>query len=159
MIQPSEQPDSIAIRLATPADHQDWLALWRGYQGFYKVDIDDATTAMTWQRLLNDAEPMWCAVAESGGRPVGLVHYLTHRSTWTAGDYCYLQDLYVDPDRRARGIGRMLIDHVYARAATMGCSRVWWLTHESNLDAMKLYDQVADRSGFVQYRKLLPARG
>lgn len=144
----------VTIRLATPADHQAWLGLWRGYQVFYKVDIDAATTAMTWQRLLDDSEPMWCAVAESDGKLVGIVHYLTHRSTWTIGNYCYLQDLFVDPARRAKGIGRALIGHVYERAAAMGCSRVWWLTHETNTDAMKLYDQVADRSGFVQYRKL-----
>lgn len=157
MAQPAEQEQSALIRQATPADHGAWLALWRGYQGFYKVAIDDATTAVTWQRLLDDAEPMWCAVAEVGGRPVGIVHYLSHRSTWTSGNYCYLQDLFVDPGRRARGIGRALIQHVYARSAEMGCSRVWWLTHESNTDAMKLYDQVADRSGFVQFRKLLPS--
>ena len=55
------------IRLATPADHLAWLDLWRGYQAFYKVDIDAATTAMTWQRILDDGEPMWCAVAEDDG--------------------------------------------------------------------------------------------
>ncbi len=150
---PGEQ--SVPVRLATPVDHRDWLVLWHGYQAFYKVSIDDATTAMTWQRFLNDAEPMWCAVAELDGKPVGIVHYLAHRSTWTSGNYCYLQDLFVDPQLRAKGIGRALIGHVYDRAAEMGCSRVWWLTHETNSDAMKLYDQVADRSGFVQYRKML----
>lgn len=154
MMQPADNEQSVAIRQATPADHQDWLVLWRGYQAFYKVAIDDATTAMTWQRLLNDAEPMWCAVAELRGKPVGIVHFLTHRSTWTSGNYCYLQDLFVDPRLRAKGIGRALIQHVDARSREMGCSRVWWLTHETNTDAMKLYDQVADRSGFVQYRKL-----
>ncbi len=138
-----------------PADHQAWLVLWRGYQDFYKVAIDEATTATTWQRLQDDNEPMWCAVAEVEGRPVGIVHYLAHRSTWTTGDYCYLQDLFVDPALRAQGIGRALIRHVYDRAASMGLSRVWWLTHETNTDAMKLYDRIADRSGFVQYRKLL----
>ena len=97
------------IRQATPADHQAWLALWRGYQTFYKVVHRRATTAMTWQRLLDDAEPMWCAVAEVGDKPVGIVHYLSHRSTWTSGNYCYLQDLFVDPGLRAKGIGRALI--------------------------------------------------
>ena len=149
-----EHDSSLTIRLATPADHLAWLELWRGYQAFYRVDIDPATTAMTWQRLLDEGEPMWCAVAEIEGKLAGIVHYLTHRSTWTTGDYCYLQDLFVDPGLRAQGIGRTLIHHVYERAAAMDCSRVWWLTHETNTDAMKLYDRVADRSGFVQYRKL-----
>ena len=143
------------IRQATPADYLDWLTLWRGYQSFYKTDIDEATTAATWQRLQDDAEPMWCGVAEVAGKPVGIVHFLTHRSTWTVGNYCYLQDLFVEPTVRAQGIGRALIGYVYARAADLDCSRVWWLTHETNTQAMQLYDQVADRSGFVQYRRLL----
>jgi GNAT superfamily N-acetyltransferase len=150
--QPREQA---VIRLATPADYQAWRALWLGYQAFYKVVIDEPTTAMTWQRLMNDAEPMWGAVAEIDDQPVGIVNYLSHRSTWTTGNYCYLQDLFVDQSRRGKGIGRALIGHVYERAAEMGCSRVWWLTHESNTEAMQLYDKVADRSGFVQYRRIL----
>jgi len=154
--QPREQA---VIRLATPADYQAWRELWLGYQAFYKVEIDEPTTAMTWQRLMNDAESMWCAVAEVGNKPVGIVNYLSHRSTWTSGNYCYLQDLFVDQSVRGQGIGRALIEHVYERALEMGCSRVWWLTHESNTDAMQLYDKVADRSGFVQYRKILkPSR-
>jgi GNAT superfamily N-acetyltransferase len=94
-------------------------------------------------------------VAEEDDRLVGLVHYIQHRSCWTVGDYVYLQDLFVDPDLRGTGLGRALIEHVYARAAEAGASRVWWLTHESNAQAMLLYDRIADKSGFVQYRKLL----
>ena len=88
------------------------------------------------------------------GRALGLVHTVRHRSCWTIGDYCYLQDLFVAPDARGLGLGRALIEHVYREAAASGCSRVHWLTHETNQDAMLLYDRIGDRSGFVQYRKL-----
>ena len=98
---------------------------------------------------------MHCAVAEEGDRLVGMVHYIQHRSCWTVGDYVYLQDLFVEPDLRGTGIGRALIEHVYARAAEAGASRVWWLTHESNAQAMLLYDRIADKPGFVQYRRNL----
>lgn len=145
----------MTIRMAQATDFEQWLPLWQGYQRFYKTEIPAATTATTWARLLDPAEPMHCAVAEEGGRLIGLVHYIQHRSCWTVGDYMYLQDLYVDPDVRGKGIGRDLIEHVYARAAASGVSRVWWLTHESNAPAMLLYDRIADKSGFVQYRKLL----
>ena len=98
---------------------------------------------------------MHAALAEVGGAAVGIVHFIEHRSCWTTGNYMYLQDLFVAPEARGAGVGRALIEHVYADAAARGCSRVWWLTHESNTQAMVLYDQVADRSGFVQYRKML----
>ena len=89
------------------------------------------------------------------GQLIGMVHYIQHRSCWTTGDYIYLQDLFVKPDIRGKGVGRALIQHVYTAAADAGASRVWWLTHESNSDAMQLYDRIADKSGFIQYRKLM----
>jgi GNAT superfamily N-acetyltransferase len=143
------------IRIAREADFAQWLPLWRGYQAFYKTDIPEVTTATTWSRFLDPSEPMHCAVAEQGDRLIGLVHYIQHRSCWTVGDYVYLQDLFVDPDARGTGVGRALIEHVYASGAMVHAARVWWLTHESNTQAMALYDRMADRSGFVQYRKLL----
>ena len=141
----------VSIRLATPADHLAWLDLWRGYQSFYKVDIDAATTAVTWQRLLDDAEPMWCAVAQVDGKPVGLVHYLFHRSCWAEADNCYLQDLFSDAAARGKGVGTALIAAVKDAAAKRGVTNVYWMTHETNATARKLYDKVARRTGFIEY--------
>lgn len=143
------------IRPVTASDFSGWLALWEGYQRFYRVAIAAEVTRRTWERLLDRGEPMECAVAEVDGQLVGLVHHIFHRSTWTTGDYCYLQDLFVQQDRRGAGHGRRLIEHVYAAAQAHGASRVYWLTHETNTDAMKLYDKVAERSGFVQYRRAI----
>ena len=143
------------IRIATEADFSQWLLLWKGYQVFYKADIDESTTETTWSRFHNVAEPMHCAVAEVEGHLIGMVHYIQHRSCWTTGDYIYLQDLFVKSDFRAKGVGRALIQHVYAAAADAGASRVYWLTHNSNSDAMLLYDRIADKTGFIQYRKLI----
>ena len=148
---------AVTVRPLRADDHDAWLPLWRGYQAFYRVTIPDATSRVTWQRLLDPAEPMDGAVAVIDGRCVGLVHFIRHRSCWTEGDYCYLQDLFVDAGARGRGIGRLLIEHVYAAAAAAGCSRVYWLTHETNREAMLLYDRIAERSGFVQYRRTLAA--
>lgn len=143
------------IRAATEADFKRWLPLWKGYQLFYKADLSEDTTSVTWARFLDAAEPMHCAVAEVDEKLIGLVHYIAHRSCWTIGDYVYLQDLFVDTSARGRGVGRALIEFVYAEAKASGASRVWWLTHETNTDAMLLYDRIAAKSGFVQYRKLL----
>ena len=143
---------NIQISALSGDQHDAWLPLWRGYQAFYKVDIPADVSAVTWSRLLDPAEPMGAALAWDGPRAVGLVHHIRHRSCWTVGDYIYLQDLFVSPEARGLKIGRKLIEYVYERARAQGCARVHWLTHESNTDAMLLYDRIATRSGFVQYR-------
>lgn len=145
----------ITLRPLTREDHDAWMPLWRGYQEFYKVSIAADVSATTFARLLDPQEPMNCTLAWQGSRAVGLVHYIQHRSTWTIGNYCYLQDLFTASDIRGAGIGRKLIEHVYDFAKKAGCARVYWLTHETNDVAMKLYDQVADKPGFVQYRRVL----
>lgn len=147
--------ESNVIRQVQEGDHEAWLPLWRGYQAFYKVDIPAETSRLTWARLLDPAEPMFAALALRGGQAVGLVQWLFHRSTWTAGPYCYLQDLFVAPQTRSAGIGRQLIDYVADQARAAQAGRLYWLTHETNEAAMQLYDKVAQRSGFLQYRKAL----
>ncbi len=147
---PLNQPVNIVA--LEPRHYDDWLRVWKGYQAFYKVDIPKTTTDLTWQRLLDPEEPMMGALAQRQGRVIGMVHWIFHRSTWTVGDYCYLQDLFVDFEARGLGAGRTLIEYVYAQARKAQASRVYWLTHESNADAMLLYDRIADKSGFIQYR-------
>jgi len=147
--------ENIVIRPLLPDHHDAWLPLWRGYQAFYAVDIPSDVSALTWTRLLDTGEPAKGALAWDGGTALGLVHRIRHRSCWTAGDYCYLQDLFVSPAARRGGVGRKLIEYVYEAAAVEGCSRVYWLTQESNATARRLYDRIAERSGFIQYRKLL----
>ena len=142
-----------AIRPLLAADFDAWLPLWRGYQTFYKVDIPEETTRLTFARLTGGAEPMGAFLAEAGPRAVGLVHWIAHRSCWTVGDYCYLQDLYVAEDARGGGHGRALIESVYEVARARGCARVHWLTQTDNVTAMRLYDGIAVKSGFLQYVK------
>ena len=93
--------------------------------------------------------------AEQDGRLLGLVHYLFHRATAMVEDTCYLADLFTNQKARGKGVGRRLIEAVYEAARAAGSSRVYWQTHESNATAQRLYDRVAERSGFIVYRKLL----
>ena len=147
----------VEIRPVSAADHAVWLPLWQGYQRFYMTEIPAATSEANWQRFLDPGEPLHAALAWADGQAIGLVHWLYHRSTWTLGDSCYLEDLFIARDLRGRGVGRQLIEHVetHARARTGGCSKLYWLTHETNTTAMRLYERVAARSGFVQYAKVL----
>jgi GNAT superfamily N-acetyltransferase len=145
------------IRFAAGGDYPQWLPLWEGYNKFYgrsgETALPDDITQTTWARFFDAYEPVHAMVAEQEGRLVGLVHYLFHRSTISITPTCYLQDLFTDASTRGKGIGRALISAVYEQARLAGASRVYWQTHESNSTAMKLYDQVAERSGFVVYRK------
>jgi GNAT superfamily N-acetyltransferase len=146
--------NEIIIRPLSRAHRAQWEPLWRGYLAFYKTSVPAEVTDLTFARFFDEAEPMHALVAQRDGEIVGIVHYIFHRSTWTSGPYCYLQDLFTAEHARGGGIGRKLIEAVYERAKAQGASRVYWLTQESNATARALYDKLADRSGFIQYRKL-----
>lgn len=143
------------IRPLVPADRAAWEPLWHGYQAFYQTAIPAETTDVAWLRFHDPQLPVYALGAFEDERLLGIVHYLFHLSTWTTGPYCYLQDLFTAQEARGQGIGRALIEAVVAAAHEAGASRVYWLTHETNAQAMALYEQVATRSGFVQYRRVL----
>ncbi len=143
----------MTIRSAEPADFEQWLPLWEGYNAFYRRTVPSEVTRMTWSRFFDAYEPMHAIVAEQQGRLFGLVHYLFHRNTAMIAPTCYLQDLYTETAARGRGVGRALIEAVYERAQAAGSPRVYWMTQESNTTARMLYDKVAENSGFIQYRR------
>lgn len=150
--------NALAIRSLLRRDFDQWLPLWDGYNAFYgrsgETALPSEITQMTWTRLFDPYEPMNAVVAESQGQLIGLAHYIFHRSTTSIEPSCYLQDLFTQETARGKGIGKALINEVYNRAEMAGAARVYWQTHETNLTAMKLYDGVAERSGFVVYRKV-----
>jgi GNAT superfamily N-acetyltransferase len=142
-----------AIRPVLEGDRAQWLALWEAYsEGTASPDV----TQTTWQRFLDPAEPVHALVAESEGRLVGFAHFILHRHTSSVEPVCFLQDLFTSPTLRRRGIARHMIEAVYAAARQEGSRLVYWRTLESNEGAIKLYDQLADRSGHIQYLKRLP---
>ena len=152
-------PFQVTVRPIAAPDFEAWLPLWAGYNKFYgrsgSTALADGITRMTWSRFFDAYEPVHALVAESDGELVGLVHYLFHRSTTRIAPTCYLQDLFTTESVRGKGVGRALIEAVYARVKEAGSSRVYWQTHETNTTAMALYDKVAERSGFLIYGKAL----
>ncbi|HEY0436986.1 MAG TPA: GNAT family N-acetyltransferase [Phenylobacterium sp.] len=150
---------ALMVRPVARADQAAWRPLWDGYNTFYgrsgPTALAEEVTATTWDRFFDPAEPVHALVAERDGRIVGIVHYLFHRTTTSIAPTCYLNDLFTDPDARGGGVGRALIEAVYEAAGAAGSSRVYWLTHETNAVAMRLYDQVAVKSGFLVYRQEL----
>ena len=145
----------IAVRPIEPRDRAEWEPLWAGYNAFYgragATALAPVITDTLWQRFLDAAEPVFGLVAEDGGRVVGLAHALFHRSTTRIEPVCYLQDLFTSSELRGRGVGRALIEGVYARAHDAGAKRVYWQTHETNAAGRLLYDKVARHHGFIVY--------
>lgn len=143
----------IEIRPVTAVDHAAWLPLWQAYLRFYNTELSDAVSISTWQRMLDASEPTYSALAWQAGKAVGMVNFIYHRSNWSIERSCYLQDLFVGQEQRGTGIGRQLIEFVYATAKADGCGKVHWLTHESNATAIQLYERIAERPGLIQFRK------
>ncbi|MGZ3552909.1 MAG: N-acetyltransferase family protein [Vulcanimicrobiaceae bacterium] len=151
--------DQVTIRAVLKEDFPAWKILWDGYNAFYgragETALSSEITQMTWSRFFDAYEPIHAVVAEGSGKLLGLAHFLFHRSTIQIAPSCYLQDLFTVEEARGRGVGRALINAVYQHAAAAGSPRIYWQTHESNSVAMQLYDKVAEKSGFIVYRKAL----
>ncbi|MBU6419271.1 MAG: GNAT family N-acetyltransferase [Proteobacteria bacterium] len=142
------------IRPVRPEDKANWLPLWQGYLTFYEEEnLPEHVTEALWARFFDAAEPVHALVAEENGVLLGLVHYIFHRNTWMVEDVCYLEDLFTAEAARGKGVGRALIEAVYAAARAAGSTRVYWMTHETNTTAQALYNKIAEKSGFIQYRK------
>ncbi len=146
---------AVTIRHVEPRDRQAWEPLFRGYLEFYESELTDDMIEMTWQRLLSDDQQFHIGLVAVGADdvPLGLAHILFHRSTWSPAHYCYLEDLFVAPDMRLKGVGRALIEATYAEADKRDCTRTYWATQEFNYRGRALYDQVATKSPFIQYRR------
>jgi GNAT superfamily N-acetyltransferase len=144
------------VRHAASHDYERWFELWAGYNAFYERvgahAVSREMTELTWERFFDSTEPVYALVAEIDGRVLGFAHYLFHRNTIMVAPACYMQDLFTSREARGQGVGRALIEAVYEQARRAGCPRVYWQTHETNQTAMRLYNQVAYRSGFIVYR-------
>jgi GNAT superfamily N-acetyltransferase len=150
---PTEPSAPLVIRPVATTDFPQWAPLWEGYNTFYKRTLPDEITRVTWARFFDETEPVHALVAEQDGRLLGLVHYLFHRATAMIELSCYLSDLFTSEAARGKGVGRALIEAVYEKARLAGSCRVYWQTHETNRVAQALYEKVAERSGFIVYRK------
>ncbi|WP_323768845.1 GNAT family N-acetyltransferase [Antarctobacter sp.] len=149
------QHTALTVRPLRAADEPAWRKLWTAYLAFYESSVDEPVYASTFARLLGDDPRDYNAlVAESGGQLVGLTHYLFHRHAWKIEEVCYLQDLYATPETRGTGVGRALIEGVYAAADAYGAPSVYWNTQHFNATARRLYDRIGTLTPFVKYQRV-----
>jgi ribosomal protein S18 acetylase RimI-like enzyme len=146
---------TVQIRPVGEDEREAWNPLWAGYLAFYKTELTQDVSDLAWMRFHDINEPVFALGGYIDGQLAGFAHYLFHRSTWAPHRYCYLEDLFVAPAARGKGLGRALIEAVYEKAQAANASRVYWLTQSSNTQARILYDKVADNLGFIQYRKVI----
>ncbi|MEZ5810045.1 MAG: GNAT family N-acetyltransferase [Rhizobiaceae bacterium] len=149
--------DGVVVRPLVAADEAEWRRLWTAYLEFYEAAVPEEVYRSSFDRMLagnaGAANEFRGLIAEVDGKSVGLVHYLFHRHGWRIENVCYLQDLYADPQARGTGVGRALIEAVYAAADEAGCPSVYWLTQDFNATARKLYDRIATKTPFIKYQR------
>jgi GNAT superfamily N-acetyltransferase len=139
------------IRAALPSDEPAWRRLWRGYCEFYAATIPDEVTNRTWHRILDPDSAVMCIVAEVEGQVLGFANCVVHENTWESQPVCYLEDLFVSPDARGRGIGHGLVEWLRNAMRAEGWARVYWMTAAGNETARRVYDRFARADGFVRY--------
>lgn len=143
----------VEIKSLEKNQYDEWYPLWKGYLTFYETSLPDEIAKNNWARFFDDNEPVGGLGAYKDGKLVGFVHYIFHRTNWSLTSTCYLQDLFADPNVRGEGIGRKLIEAVYALAKDADCEQVYWMTQNHNKTARLLYDRIADDHGFMVYEK------
>ncbi len=145
-------PAPVTVRPLAGADRADWARLWAAYLAFYRTEVPQEVYDTLFARLLAPGpDGPFALVADLDGRPVGLVHYIFHAHCWKPEGVVYLQDLFAEPDVRGRGVGRALIEAVYAAADAAGRPSVYWLTQTDNATARRLYDRIAQPTDFMRY--------
>lgn len=146
---------SLKIVPLSKDNYELWLDLWQSYLRFYESSLPLETTNVTWHNLLDSNVPIYGFGAWQEDVLVGITHVVLHPNTWNTTECCYLEDLYVNESVRGQGVGRALIEHVYAFARQQNCNRVYWTTQEDNTAARRLYDTLATKTDMIQYRKNL----
>ena len=139
------------IRAALPSDEATWRKLWRGYCEFYRVTLPEEVTRRTWKRILDPDAEVMCIVAEVDGQVYGFANCVVHENTWETQAVCCLEDLFVTPSARGRGLGTALIEWLRNAMRAEGWARLYWMTRADNTAARRLYDRFTQADGFVRY--------
>jgi GNAT superfamily N-acetyltransferase len=140
------------VRPLTAEDRPAWTALFRDYLAFYEATLPAAVLEGSFARLLDPQRAdRFGLVAVIDDEVAGIANCIVHGHNWRTEDVCYLQDLFVAPEFRGAGIGRRLIETVYAEADKRNAPAVYWMTQRSNTSARYLYDHVGTLTEFIKY--------
>lgn len=143
---------SITVRPIEARDEARWRVLFDGYTRFYEREPVEAITRHAWARIVDSAKPVHAIVADDSAQGViGIANYILHENIAALTPVCCLQDLFVEPNSRAGGVGQQMIDWLVNEMKAQVWARLYWNTKESNYRARGLYDKYTPRDPFVRY--------
>jgi GNAT superfamily N-acetyltransferase len=144
----------LTLRPLELKDQAAWEMLWAGYLKYYESTVTPEVTQATFKRLCAQANPERAAiVAIKDDELIGFTHYIYHAHNWKLEDVCYLQDLFVAPSARGRGVAKALINAVYSAADAHGTPSVYWMTQDFNAPARRVYDDIGALTPFIKYQR------
>lgn len=149
----------IEVRPVGTGEFFPWHAAYTGYGEFYETPLHDEKAVLVWSWIIDPSHELECLVAveqgDDGDEIVGLAHFREFARPLEGNRGIHLDDLFVLPEKRTGGVGRALIEGVYAVGRERGIAAVTWITAEDNTSARALYDQVGEKTTWVTYEKEL----
>lgn len=146
----------VVLRALAPADEAAWAALFARYARFYATQPSASALRTTWEWLMAPGGPLTGVVAADADGLLGLAHYRSVPESLQGRRSCFLDDLFVDPHHRRRGVGEALLREVARRAQQSGLWPLQWATARDNLQARRLYDRLARATDWVIYAQEAP---
>ena len=139
------------IRSLDHKDKGEWKKLYNAYANFYKVTMNSGILDTLWVWIHDDNHIVNGICYELEGKIVGIAHYRTMPRPIKAKYIGFLDDLFVEPDFRRKQIAQKLINHLKSLSKDNNWDGIRWITHSSNDSAKKLYDKIANNTGFELY--------
>jgi ribosomal protein S18 acetylase RimI-like enzyme len=139
------------IRKLERKDKENWIKLYCGYAKFYKVSMNNEILNTLWNWIHDENHVVNGISYELEGKIVAIAHYRTMPRPIKGQYICFLDDLFVEPDFRGQKIAQKLISYLKSLSKANNWDGIRWITHSSNKNAKKLYDKIANNTGFELY--------
>jgi len=139
------------IRKLNKDDFKRWSNLYQEYAIFYNVPMNMGILETLWDWINDENHIVNGICFELNNKIIGIAHYRTMPRPIKGQYIGFLDDLFVDPDFRGQKIAQKLISHLKSLSKANNWDGIRWITHSSNENAKKLYDKIANNTGFELY--------
>jgi len=144
---------SLTVSFLQQADRQQWELLYEGYADFYQVPMTEQIKTTVWDWIFNPQQPFHCLIAkDEWGNGLGLMHVHAMMSPLRGCHVGFLNDLYVVPDARGRGVTDQLFKELELLAKAQQWPFVRWNTADNNYRGRGYYDKVSNKTQWLTYQ-------